>query len=97
MTKQHGGNADWLSVFPFEKELATDGPVFVDVGGGIGHQCAALKKKFPNIPAGKVVLQDLALCIENALPTPGVDAQVHSFFDPQPIKGMYIHYMSLSN
>lgn len=44
MTVQRFGQQYWLDVFPFEKEVIDDSvdekvPLFVDVGGGIGHQC----------------------------------------------------------
>jgi len=90
MTAFHEGQTPWLEIFPFEQELC-DGlkpstPVFVDVGGGVGHQCLALKQKFPNLP-GRVILQDLEENIQAALVTEGVENTVHDFFTPQPIKG----------
>ncbi|KAJ6186900.1 hypothetical protein N7519_001808 [Penicillium mononematosum] len=37
----------------------------VDIGGGLGHDLAGLKRKFPNIP-GRLVLEDLPDVIEHA-------------------------------
>lgn len=79
----------WLSVYPVEKEAAgcdSARPVYVNIGGGIGHQCAQFKDKYPAL-AGRVILQDLPHSISNALHTPGVENMAHNFFDPQPIKG----------
>lgn len=81
----------WLSIYPVHE--ATQGltdpqrPLYVNVGGGIGHQCAQFREKYPNIP-GRVILQDLPVTVERALPIPGVENMAHDFFEPQPIKGM---------
>ena len=79
----------WLAVHPVEAETrgwAADAPVFVNVGGGIGHQCAEFKARYPNVP-GNVILQDLPEVIAQALATPGVENMAHDFFKPQPVKG----------
>lgn len=79
----------WLKMYPVAEKAAhwdQKRPVFVDVGGSIGHQCAHFKKSFPHVH-GRVILQDLEHSIANALPTPGVENMVHNFFYPQPIKG----------
>ncbi|KAL2043501.1 hypothetical protein N7G274_003808 [Stereocaulon virgatum] len=55
------------------------------MGGGVGHQCAQFKARFPHVP-GRVILQDLPHSIDKALPTPGVENMVHDFFEPQPVK-----------
>jgi O-methyltransferase domain len=80
----------WLSVYPVEEETKSwspERPVFVDVGGGLGHQCAALKGTYPELP-GRVILQDLPHAIQVAMTTPGVEDTVHDFFQPQPVEGM---------
>ncbi|KFA45947.1 hypothetical protein S40293_07288 [Stachybotrys chartarum IBT 40293] len=84
----------WLTVYPVEQETkGWDGerPVYINIGGGIGHQCAQFKDKHPNVP-GRVILQDLPHSIEKALPTPGVENMVHNFFEPQPIKGAKFYF-----
>lgn len=99
MTVQGAFGVPWFSGFPFEKELGTFSGryVFVDVGGGFGHQCIALKARFPDLE-GKLVLEDLPQTLEH-LPSPiaaqlkGVEQVGHSFFDPQPIKGAKFYYM----
>ena len=81
--------ASWLDVFPVEEELRgwdAGYPAFVDIGGNVGHQCAELMIKYPQLP-GKIFLQDLAHPISQALSTPGVVNIVHDAFQPQPIKG----------
>ena len=79
----------WLDVYPIEQETQDwnpNAPLFVDVGGNVGHLCAELKGRYPNLP-GEVVLQDQEHPIKMALPTPGVRNMVHDFFEPQPVKG----------
>ena len=93
MTVQRGEMPDWLSVFPVEAECtdlssssSADRAIFVDVGGSVGHQCAAFKSKFQRLP-GRVILQDLPGALEHALPTQGVEKMVHNFFEPQTVQG----------
>lgn len=89
MAQQREGMPTWLSVYPVDQEtsgLSPERPVFIDVGGGLGHQCAALKDKYPSLP-GRVILQDLPHAIQAALSTPDVEKMEHDFFKRQPIKG----------
>lgn len=92
MTVQHEGNKVWLDEFPFEKEfghvVGPDVPLFVDIGGNIGHQCLLLKTRCPEI-TGRVILQDLAPVLQNALPIEGLEKMAHDFWTTQPIKGQY--------
>ena len=94
MSLRRSPNVSWLSVYPVEEE--TNGwdptaPVYVNMGGGIGHQCAQFKERFPHVQ-GRVILQDLSHSIDKALPTPGVENMVHNFFEPQPVKGLYFYF-----
>lgn len=89
------GRTAWLDVLDFEALVNKGGvvvdaetPLFVDVGGGIGSQCALLKSKLPGLP-GKVILQDLPIVIQHALPTPGVENMAHDFWGEQPVKGKF--------
>ncbi|KAL9086805.1 MAG: hypothetical protein Q9165_006952 [Trypethelium subeluteriae] len=88
MKFQRAGTANWMSVFPFEQELGDwrDKPVFVDIGGGLGQQCMALKSKFPNL-TGKIVLQDLPQTVKHVASIEGVEIQAQDFFEPQVVKG----------
>lgn len=83
-----------MDVVDFEALVKADGavidaetPVFVDVGGGIGSQCANFKTKLPSLP-GRVILQDLPVVLEHALDTKGVEISAHNFWTEQPVKGM---------
>ncbi|KAL2756635.1 hypothetical protein ACRALDRAFT_1075525 [Sodiomyces alcalophilus JCM 7366] len=84
----------WLTVYPVEEETRgwdASRPVYVNIGGGIGHQCAQFKERYPNIP-GQVILQDMPHSIAKALPTPGVDNVAHNFFEPQPVRGAKFYF-----
>lgn len=93
MQASREGQKLWLDVFPVEQDLfntppnTPDTPVFVDVGGGIGQQCQALKARFPDM-VGRVILQDLGPPISMAVPVEGVEKMVYDFWTPQPVKSM---------
>ncbi|KAF2683182.1 S-adenosyl-L-methionine-dependent methyltransferase [Lentithecium fluviatile CBS 122367] len=87
----------WLTVYPVAEETKdhdwdSSRPLYVNIGGGIGHQCAQFKEKYPDLP-GRVILQDLPHSIANALQTAGVENMVHDFFEPQPIQGAKFYFM----
>ncbi|MCJ1381158.1 hypothetical protein MMC17_004267 [Xylographa soralifera] len=85
-------DGEWFDVIPFTADIAADRAHFVDVGGSIGHQCARLKSKYPNLP-GRVILQDLPETIKNAPPIPGVEFMTHDFFTAQPVQGARYYYL----
>ncbi|KAI0406755.1 S-adenosyl-L-methionine-dependent methyltransferase [Xylaria palmicola] len=88
----------WLSVYPVAEEVrewdAKDNSraVYVNIGGGIGHQCKQFKEMYPDVP-GRVVLQDLPHSLANALSTPGVENMQHDFFQPQPIRNAKFYFL----
>lgn len=90
MASRSEGKPTWLSVYPVLEETKgwnSKAPVFIDIGGGVGHQCVELKKMYPKIP-GRVILLDLSQPIDEARPAPDVERYVHDFFEPQPFRGM---------
>ena len=91
---------DWLSVFSVEDEVGSWSPepdkvLFVDVAGGFGHQCVGLKAKYPKFP-GRVILQDLPETLAHVQPMEGVEIMAQNFYEPQPIKGKSIQFISTS-
>ncbi|KAI3322972.1 S-adenosyl-L-methionine-dependent methyltransferase [Xylariaceae sp. AK1471] len=85
----------WLDEYPIERGTWSwdpEMPVFVDVGGNVGHYCALFKKNFPAV-AGRVILQDLPSTLRHALQTPGVEILGHDFFKEQPIKGSKFYHL----
>lgn len=97
MAAHRDGLPTFLDAVNFEQEFVQDTtdttPLLVDVGGGVGHQCLAFRLRYPAIP-GRVILQDLdnVVALAESSPLPGfrdsgIEAQVHDFFAPQPVKG----------
>ncbi|OTA90053.1 hypothetical protein M434DRAFT_78600 [Hypoxylon sp. CO27-5] len=101
MAAQRDGLPIFLDVLDFQREFAQNTmpstSIFVDIGGAVGHQCIALKKRFPGLP-GRIILQEQAHVIsqvkENPLPGfEGIETQVCDFFAPQSIKGARVYYL----
>jgi demethylsterigmatocystin 6-O-methyltransferase len=92
MRAQRDGLPTWIDGYPVSektKDLRPDQPLFVDIGGSVGHESLRLRDRYPNIP-GTVTVQDLPVTIDG-LPAEqrrsNVDFMTHDFFNPQPIKG----------
>ncbi|CAL5873605.1 uncharacterized protein PFLUO_LOCUS7886 [Penicillium psychrofluorescens] len=95
-------SADWITGFDLidqEAQKVSSGPAegftkpfFVDVGGGYGHQCMMLAKKYPNL-LDHLVLQDLPEAVKKLPPIEGVKAEAYDFFEKQPIIGAKFYYM----
>ncbi|KAL8832108.1 MAG: hypothetical protein Q9191_000465 [Dirinaria sp. TL-2023a] len=95
MQGQREGMPTWLTVYPVQEETKgwdAGKAVFVDVGGGFGHQCAAFRNKYPDL-RGQIILQDVPQAIANAMHVPGVELMEHDFFQPQPVKGAKYYYL----
>lgn len=95
MTVQGAAGTPWFSVFPFQEELSTfEGQhVLVDVGGGFGHQCAALLAAFPEL-RGKLVLQELPQTLAQLPPQlDGVDLVAQDFFQAQQVREARFYYL----
>jgi len=90
MTVQRENAVSWLTVFPLKKLLGDfhGKTAFVDIGGGFGHQCIAVKETFPDL-AGKLQLQDLPQTLQHVPSIDGVEVVVHNFFEPQVAKGNF--------
>jgi demethylsterigmatocystin 6-O-methyltransferase len=79
----------WLRYFQMsEKDIKAGRTLMVDVGGGSGHQCIALRQKHPKLQGGLIV-EDLEHAISH-LDIPSlkseynISAIVHDFLTPQP-------------
>ncbi|KAF2149275.1 O-methyltransferase [Myriangium duriaei CBS 260.36] len=95
MTVQRHGMPTWLDVYPWQcaaKEVEPERVFFVDVGGGTGHQCIALRKMLPDL-SNRIINQDLPPSLAQAGSPPGVEMMVQDFFEPQKIQGAKIYYM----
>lgn len=91
MASRRQKQATWIQVYPVREDatgLAPDRPLFVDVGGGIGHQATEFAREYEDLP-GTIHNQDLPHAIGNALKTAKVEHQVHDMFSSeQPIKSI---------
>ncbi|KAI1418395.1 S-adenosyl-L-methionine-dependent methyltransferase [Hypoxylon sp. FL1857] len=67
------------------------GVLFVDIGGGIGHQCKAFKKRVPDLK-GKIVLEDLPEVVANADLEEGIEKIGLDFLNGQPVQGAASYY-----
>ncbi|KAM4063974.1 o-methyltransferase [Hirsutella rhossiliensis] len=81
-----------VKAVPFTPPDPKEKPFFVDVGGGHGHQCIQLGKKYPHL-LGRLVLQDLPEAVNKLPDIPGVRADAYNFFDKQPITGARFYYL----
>ncbi|KAI9740463.1 MAG: hypothetical protein M1834_005043 [Cirrosporium novae-zelandiae] len=87
----------WQDYYPVQEELIgnrSEPVVFVDVGGGRGHELEVLKAKFPQTP-WKMVLEDLPHVIDDNKGTldESVELLKHDMFTPQPIKGARAYFL----
>lgn len=82
----------WYHVYPVKEQLAArlrqeeDAVLLVDVGGSQGHDLAAFKDLFADLP-GKLVLEDLPETIHSIPPLNGIETLAYDFYTPQPNKG----------
>lgn len=61
-------------------------PFFVDVGGGTGQQCIALRERWPEMKS-RIVLQDLPSLVNKVQVPEGIDVMAYDFFTKQPVIG----------
>lgn len=85
------GHLPWTEVYPVKERMVegfegSSGVMFVDVGGGFGHQAKLLRDSIPDNP-GKFVVQDLRAM--QGAEIQGIEFQAHDFFLEQPVKGQF--------
>ncbi|KAJ4354868.1 hypothetical protein N0V95_003479, partial [Ascochyta clinopodiicola] len=84
-----GEDQTFVAAYPAALRLANTDPgrvLFVDVGGGAGHQILKFQRRVPDMPGG-YVLQDLPSVLAQTDPDtlpPSVIRLAHDFFTPQP-------------
>ena len=93
MTVKRDGRPNFTDFFPVENQLAEgfhqhdkDAIMFVDVGGGRGHEVLELRRRFPGMQ-GRMILQDRPEVIRTIHETDGMEVMEYDFFKPQPAKG----------
>ena len=90
----------WIDWFPIE-QVALNGYnesisefMFVDVGGGKGHEGEIVVKRFPDVK-GRFIVEDLPFVIDNITDlNPRIERLAYDYREEQPIKGMSISYPS---
>jgi hypothetical protein len=88
----------FMNEYPTAQRLSQEDPnrvLFLDVGGGLGHQVVKFRKTYYEL-SGKLVLQDLPEVIEKATEVPHDIIKIgHDFFKPQPesVKGAKAFYL----
>jgi demethylsterigmatocystin 6-O-methyltransferase len=95
MSQQRSGSATWLSRYPYVEKAHGLGPeqiLFVDIGGGIGHQAAALRDALADVP-NKVMVQDLPHAHAQAIQRPGLEWHAQDFWKAQVIHGARMYYL----
>ncbi|KAJ6086423.1 Plant methyltransferase dimerization [Penicillium canescens] len=88
---------DFVSFYPFETIFTNSNAediLFVDIGGGLGHQAMRIRSAFPR-SRGRIILQDLPQVTSKIMTAslPDVEIMDHDMTDPQPIKGARVYYL----
>ena len=84
--------AAWTAVVPLAEKLQDadkNAPLFVDVGGGHGYQCAAFRKATAGRFSGRVINQDLPPTLAEAPEYEDIEMMVQDFYQKQQIQGSY--------
>ncbi|KAF2994622.1 hypothetical protein E8E13_003550 [Curvularia kusanoi] len=99
MSFQRVGQQSWLDAFPLEKYMkesnssSVNRKLVVDVGGGYGHQCQEILKRYPGV-RGRIVLQDTHMAaIDCAKTIEGLEVVHHDFTNAQPVQGACVYYL----
>ncbi|PWY80161.1 O-methyl transferase B [Aspergillus eucalypticola CBS 122712] len=99
MMSNRAGMPTFLDAYPvLEKAtgLSPERALFVDIGGGLGHQAIGFKQRYPQLE-GRVIVQDLAQTLAHAIDFPGVEKQTYDFFTPQVVKDSGAKFYYLRN
>ena len=92
MSDYRADRADLLDIYPAEEALLkglesdNDAVLFVDVGGGRGHEIQKFRERFPR-QKGRMVLQDLPSVVAETRASSTMEVMAYDFFTPQPIQG----------
>ncbi|CAG8958658.1 hypothetical protein HYFRA_00011499 [Hymenoscyphus fraxineus] len=92
----HQSPVTWTSVFPLHERLKDadqNAPLFVDVGGGHGYQCAAFRKATEERFSGRVINQDLPGTLAAAPKYENIEMMAQNFYEKQQIQGAKIYYI----
>ncbi|KAL0942358.1 o-methyltransferase [Colletotrichum truncatum] len=85
----------WMDMYPYQTLVANSDPnlpLFVDVGGGIGHDLMRLYNAYPEL-APRLYLADLPEVVAANIVPEAVKKLNYDFFTPQPIKHAKVYYL----
>ena len=83
---------EWTAVVPLAEKLREadkNAPLFVDVGGGHGYQCAAFRKATEENFPGRVINQDLPETLAEAPKYDNTEMMAQDFYRRQQIQGTH--------
>ena len=94
MSSYREGRPEFSDIFPADVQLIRgfhapehpDGVLFVDVGGGRGHEVLEFIRRYPQLK-GRMILQEVPDIVKQVEPTDRMEVMEYDFFTPQPIKG----------
>lgn len=95
-----GEETTFVTSYPVSERLSIDDlerVLFVDVGGGVGHQLIKFRERAKELK-GKLAVEDLPAVLEEANELPQDVVKVgHDFFQPQPqsVKGAKAFYLRM--
>ncbi|KAI0903021.1 putative O-methyltransferase [Ustulina deusta] len=89
---------DWTEIYDTKilmDDFDTNGeaPLFVDVGGAHGVDIERLLSRYPDLPSGKLILQDTPDVIAMAKVSEKITVLTHDIFTPQPVEGARAYFM----
>ncbi|KAF9882209.1 hypothetical protein CkaCkLH20_00245 [Colletotrichum karsti] len=90
-----GKECPWMDIFPHQALVAESEPslpLFVDVGGGIGHDLMRLYNTYPEA-ASRLYLADLPEVVASNIVPEAVNKVGYNFFTPQPVKHAKVYYL----
>lgn len=80
----------WTTAVPLIEKLQgadQNAPLFVDIGGGHGSQCAAFRKAIAGHFSGRVINQDLPETLASAPKNEGIEMMSQNFYEKNQIQG----------
>lgn len=98
MTKITNWKQNWTEYFDLshlvdESVVKSKGPIFVDIGGNTGLDVMRFLEKYPDVPEGALVLQDVPDVVAMANVDTKIKAVAHDFFTPQPVRDSRIYFL----
>jgi len=88
--------ASWCDIYPIDQivaELREGKPLVIDIAGGVGHDLERFRARYPDVPHGSLILQDLPDVAQQAQVKAPAITQSHDIFTPEPVKGARAYFL----